>query len=156
MAIIAGKIRKESERTMTTQYQPGFNLKIRYLTTAELIKIEEQARKSEWDRRSRQRTEEIDRSKLSRLLAEHVVLGWELDGETLRSLIDLEDYPEGDIPYSQEDCAALLENNLDLYSYIRQISHDLSLFEATRKAEARKNSSSSPGNNSTLDPANDP
>lgn len=145
MSVIANKVRERSDRLLWAEYAPGFRIRVRHLTTSEILRLEDQARKQEWDRRTRQKSEELDREKMARLMAERVIADWRLDGDTLRSLLDLDEYPEGSVPYSAEDCAALLTHNLDVYVYVRGVCQDLALFEEARKAEAAKNSMPSPG-----------
>lgn len=139
--MLKGKIKENSDLTVWAKYKEGFEVEIRYLSRDQLRKIMDQCKKTDWDPKTHQIKESLDSDKFYRQQAEHVVVDWRgLTPPVLKNIVDMEPYPETEVPYSVEDCAELLSKAYDFDLWVQQISSDLEYFEASRRASEVKNS----------------
>lgn len=138
---LKGLILDRSDRTVWAEYRDGFEVEIRYLPRARLRGMLDRAARREWDSKNHRATETIDGEKFARLMAEEVVAGWRgLTPEVLKKMVDMQSYPDSDVPYSAEDCAELLQKAYGFDTWVQQICSDLEAFEAARRAAEEKNS----------------
>jgi len=120
---------------------PGFEVEIAYIDKQEMMKIYQRSTIKRWSSQERRQEEELDRVKLTRELADRVVLGWR--GLTLENLRRL--YPvqvEGDIKSDEEIEAspgnrfALLNHSTDFENWVVTVATTPSYFDNPReKAE---------------------
>ena len=151
MALIAGKVKDKSE--LIAKFEYGAHdlwLKLRYLSVTELTGMEARSRKQEWDPKTHKQSDDVDRKKMCGEYAKHAVRDWNLTGGMLEKMIDMEEYPEGDIPFSAEDCEALMVAHIDLFRFVQTNCRDMAIFDEVRKQQAIKNSSASREESSPL------
>lgn len=138
--MLKGKIKDESSRTVWAEFKPGFQVEIKYSPRGKLQKLYEQATAREWDSKGFAKSS-IDAKKLYELMAKEVVVGWRgLTPEVLRSLVDMDSYPDTDVEYSVDDAVELLSKVYDFDTWVQRITADMEIFEAARRAAEIKNS----------------
>lgn len=138
--MLKGKILEESSRTVWAEFKPGFQVEIKYSPRGKLGKIYEQATVKEWDPKGFMKST-VDSKKLYELMAKDLMVGWRgLTPGILRTMVDMESYPDSEVPYSAEDAAELLEKAYDFDGWVQKITTDLEIFEAARRAAETKNS----------------
>jgi len=139
--MIAGKIKDRSDKTAWAEYRPGFEVEIRFCPRARLSKISEQAKKTTWSNKTHLRVETVDNQAFYRLMAEEVLVDWRgLTPEILKQMIDMEEYPKGDVPFDTKDAAELMEKAYDFDMWVQDVCTSLEMIEAARKAAEQKNS----------------
>lgn len=138
--MLKGKIKDDSQRTCWAEFKDGFQVEIKYSPRGKLQKIYEQATTREWDPKGFSKNS-IDAKKLYELMAKEIVVNWRgLTPDILRKMVDMEKYPDGEIPYSPDDAVELLEKAYDFDTWVQKITTDLEIFEASRRAAETKNS----------------
>lgn len=135
------KIKESSERTVWAEYGDGFTVEVRHVTTSERRKMHENARKRDWDKRTHKQVDEADNEKFYSAFAKRAIVNWKgLTGDLLRRWVEMDEYPEGEVPYSQEAAAELMIGFGKFDEFITLVSSDLEMAEAIRKADLVKNS----------------
>lgn len=139
--MLKGKIKEKSERTVWAEFKDGWQLKLRFVTANEMNAMLRDASIKEWDVVRGVEKSKFDERKYAELLAERVIKDWRgLSPDVLRRVVDMDDYPAEDLPYSTDDAAELLLSAHELASWVTKIIHDLEVFDAARRAEETKNS----------------
>jgi hypothetical protein len=143
---MAFKIKESSDRTVWAEFSDGFLVEIRHVTQADMRKIREQSQVRQWDPKTHQRVEEADTQKFYELFGKRAIVTWKgLTGDLLRAWVDMDEYPEGEVPYSSETAAELLLGFGRFDTFVTMVSQDLEAAEAVRKATVVKNSQPTPG-----------
>lgn len=150
------RIKDKSERTVWAEFGEGFQIEIRHITQAEFRRMRERSKKRGWDPKTHRQIEDIDTEKFYGEFAEKAVINWSgLTGDLLRKWVDMDEYPEGEVSYTQEKAAALLLGFGRFDEFVTLLCQDLEAAEAGRKAAEAKNSPPSPADNSRSAAAED-
>jgi hypothetical protein len=121
----------------------GFILKIAYLSREDLVKIRNQSLTYKFNKRTRQREEEIDQDKFLEAYTKKAIRGWK--GLKLKNLpqllpVDLTGVNlEENVAYSEEEALELIKNSSVFDQFITDCMNDFEQFSVTKKAEAEKN-----------------
>jgi len=139
--MLKGNIKDHSGKTVWAEYKDGFEVEIRYLPRGALNRILEDSKKKTWDPAAAIFLEKRDDGRFYQLVAERILVNWRgLKPEVLKKLVDMESYPETEVPFSVEDAAELLEKAYELDLWVQRIATNLEYYEATRRAAEEKNS----------------
>jgi hypothetical protein len=121
----------------------GFKVNICYLGRDKLMKIRNGALVYKFNKRTRQREEEVDNDKFLEAYTEAVIKGW--SGLTVRGLshllpVDVSKMdPKQVIPYSAEDALDLIKNSTIFDQFISDTLNNFDTFENEAKEVAEKN-----------------
>lgn len=134
-----------SEKVSTVEFPDidGFTVDVCYVGRDRMMKIRNQALVYKFNKRTRQREEEVDNDKFLEAYAEAVIKGW--DGLTVKKLgmlipVDLSKMdPKEEVPYSAEDALVLLKNSTLFDQFITDTLNDFENFERESKEKAVKN-----------------
>ena len=121
----------------------GFVVTISYVPREDLLKIRNQALVYKFNKRTRQREEEVDNDKFVEAYSERVIKGWKgLKVKHLPKLlpVDISNMnSEDDIPYSGEEALDLLKNSSIFDQFITDTVNDLEKFSVQKKDSDLKN-----------------
>lgn len=121
----------------------GFVVKVSYIPREDLLKIRNQALVYKFNKRTRQREEEVDNDKFIEAYCERVIKGWRgLKIKHLPKLLPVDiasTNAEDEVPYSQEEALDLLKNSSIFDQFITDIVNDLEAFSVSKKETERKN-----------------
>ena len=114
MSKIKGLIAKETATWVQFPEMEEFEIHLRYLTREDLMKIRNKALTYKFNKRTRQREEEVDNEKFLEAYAEKAIAGWKgLKVKHLPVLLPVDistmDAAE-EVEYSMEDAIELLKN----------------------------------------------
>ena len=116
----------------------GFELNLKYLTREDLMKVRNAALTYKFNKRTRQREEEIDNDRFLENYAEKAIMGWKgLKVKHMPALmpVDISGMDvEEDIEYSNEDAIELLKNSTVFDQFITDAMNDFEQF-SKKKAE---------------------
>ena len=121
----------------------GFTVNICYLSRDRLMKIRNGALVYKYNKRTRQREEEVDNDKFLEAYAEAVIKGWR--GLTIKALGQLlpvdtsKSDPKQEIPYTAEDALDLLRNSTIFDQFITDTINDFDNFDKSAKEQQEKN-----------------
>ena len=121
----------------------GFTVNICYLSRDRLMKIRNGALVYKYNKRTRQREEEVDNDKFLEAYAEAVIKGWR--GLTIKALGQLlpvdtsKSDPKQEIPYTAEDALYLLRNSTIFDQFITDTINDFDNFDKSAKEQQEKN-----------------
>jgi hypothetical protein len=121
----------------------GFKVSICYLGRDRLMKIRNSALVYKFNKRTRQREEEVDNDKFLEAYTEAVVKGW--SGLTVKGLslllpVDLSKMDsKKEIPYSAEDALDLIKNSTIFDQFISDTLNNFDAFETEAKETTEKN-----------------
>lgn len=117
----------------------GFEINLKYLTREDLMKIRNSSLTYKFNKRTRQREEEIDNDRFLENYAEKAILGWKgLKVKHMPALmpVDISGIDgEDDIEYSNDDAMELLKNSTVFDQFITDTMNDFEQF-SKKKAEA--------------------
>ena len=121
----------------------GFKVELVYLNREDLMKIRNRALTYKFNKRTRQREEEIDNDKFLEGYAEKAIRNWSgLKAKHLPDLLpaDISDMdPEEDIEYDEEDAIELLKNSTVFDQFITDCMNDYESFSKKKVEEDVKN-----------------
>lgn len=121
----------------------GFTVTVSYIPREDLVKIRNQALVYKFNKRTRQREEEVDNDKFVEAYAARVIKGWKgLKVKHLPKLlpVDISSLnPEDDISYSEEEALELLKNSSIFDQFITDTVNDLEAFSVQKKDQNVKN-----------------
>jgi hypothetical protein len=121
----------------------GFVVTISYVPREDLMKIRNQALVYKFNKRTRQREEEVDNDKFIEVYCERVIKGWRgLKVKHLPKLLPVDIsamQPEDDIPYSGEEALELLKNSSIFDQFITDTVNDLEAFSVKKRETDLKN-----------------
>jgi hypothetical protein len=121
----------------------GFFVDVCYLSKEKLLKLRNQSLKTSFNKRTRQREEEVDSDKFLELYSEAIIRGWK--GLTIRILSELLPIetagadPNEEIAYSKEEAFFLLKNSTIFDQFINDTINNFNVFETDKKDENIKN-----------------
>ena len=121
----------------------GFTVQLCYVGRERMMKIRNQALVYKFNKRTRQREEEVDNDKFLEAYADAVIKGWK--GLTVRGLatllpIDTSSMdPKEEVPYSADDALLLLKNSTIFDQFVTDSLNNFEVFDREAKEEAVKN-----------------
>ena len=111
----------------------GFELQVSYLSRDELLKIRKKSVNTKFDRKTRQPIEELDEKLFLQEYTKSIIKGWK--GFKLKYVSQMlpidEDKivnPENELPYTEENAIALMENSNEFDTWISEVVNDLANF----------------------------
>lgn len=121
----------------------GFKVTVSFVPREDLVKIRNQALVYKFNKRTRQREEEVDNEKFVELYAERVIKGWRgLKVKHLPKLLAADTSGlnlEEEIIYSEEEALELLKNSTIFDQFITDTVNDLEVFSTKKREETLKN-----------------
>lgn len=134
-----------NEKVSTVEFPDidGFTVDVCYVGRDRMMKIRNQALVYKFNKRTRQREEEVDNDKFLEAYAEAVIKGW--NGLTVKKLgnlipVDLSKMdPSEPVPYSADDALVLLKNSTLFDQFVTDTLNDFENFERESKESAVKN-----------------
>jgi hypothetical protein len=134
-----------TDKTVDVQFPDSdtFYVSLAYLSREKLVKVRNRSLVVKFNKRSRQREEEVDNDKFLEEYARAVVKSWR--GLTIRELSKLMPIEttganlEQDVPYSEEDALELLRNSTIFDQFVTDTMNDFEVFENEKSADAVKN-----------------
>jgi len=143
MSKIKNLIAKETTSWVEFPDIDGFEVNLRYLTREDLMKIRNQALTFKFNKRTRQREEEIDNDKFLEAYAEKAIVGWRvLKVKHLPVLlpVDISGMDANDeMEYSEDDAIELLKNSTIFDQFITDCMNDFEQFSKKKTEEDSKN-----------------
>ena len=143
MSKIKNLIAKETTSWVEFPDIDGFEVELVYLNREDLMKIRNRALTYKFNKRTRQREEEIDNDKFLEGYAEKAIRNWSgLKAKHLPDLLpaDISDMdPEEDIEYDEEDAIELLKNSTVFDQFITDCMNDYESFSKKKVEEDVKN-----------------
>ena len=121
----------------------NFYVSLAYLSRDKLVKIRNRALVIKFNKRTRQREEEVDNDKFLEEYSRRVIKGWR--GLTIRELARILPIEtsgadlDKDVPYTEEDALELLRNSTIFDQFITDCMNDFEVFENDKQSEAVKN-----------------
>ncbi len=121
----------------------NFYVSLTYLNREKLTKIRNRSLTIKFNKRSRQREEEVDNEKFLEEYAREVVRGWR--GLTIRELARLMPIEtaganlDQEVPYSEEDALELLRNSTIFDQFVTDCQNDFEVFEKDKTDSQVKN-----------------
>jgi hypothetical protein len=143
MSLIKNLMVNEKVSTVEFPDIDGFTVDVCYVGRDRMMKIRNQALVYKFNKRTRQREEEVDNDKFLEAYAEAVIKGW--SGLTVKKLgnlipVDLSKMdPTEEVPYSAEDALVLLKNSTLFDQFITDTLNDFENFERESKEKTVKN-----------------
>jgi hypothetical protein len=141
MSKIKNMIAKESSTWVIFPEIEGFEVNLRFLTREDLLKIRTASLVFKFNKRTRQREEEVDSAKFLEAYAEKAIAEWR--GLKVKHLplllpVDISSMdPEENIDYSEEEALELLKNSTIFDQFVTDTMND---FEQFSKKKAETNS----------------
>lgn len=121
----------------------GFKVQLCYVGRDRMMKIRNQALEYKFNKRTRQREEEVNNDKFLELYADAVIKGWKgLNVRGLATLLPIDTAamdPKEDVPYSADDALLLLKNSTLFDQFVTDSLNNFEVFERESKDEAVKN-----------------
>jgi hypothetical protein len=121
----------------------GFYVNLAYLSRDKLVKIRNRSLVVKFNKRSRQREEEVDNEKFLEEYSREVIKGWR--GLTIRELARIMPVEtsnanlDQEVPYTQEDALALLQGSPIFDQFVTDCMNDFELFEREKADTQIKN-----------------
>jgi|TARA_A100001015_G_C15018076_1_gene726513 hypothetical protein len=143
MSKIKNKIVKESSTWVEFPDIDGFEISLQYLTRDDLMKIRNASLTYKFNKRTRQREEEIDNEKFLESYAQKAIKDWKgLQMKHLPILLPVDisgDDPNEDVEYSEEDAIELLKNSTIFDQFVTDTMNDFEQFSKKKKETDEKN-----------------
>ena len=134
----------------TVEYVQGLFFVLRYVGKAQLRNIAQACTINRFDKKTKQRVQDIDHKAFAKSFARTAVADWKgATPERLSQIVPMnlealgEDAKQQEIPFSIDHLMLVIENALDLDGFIQEQSTDLTLFQPNQEDEL-ENSESSP------------
>ena len=143
MSKIKNMIAKESSTWVPFPEIEGFEVNLRFLTREDLLKIRTASLTFKFNKRTRQREEEVDSAKFLEPYAEKAIAGWR--GLRIKHLplllpVDISSMdPEENIEYSEEEALELLKNSTIFDQFVTDTMNDFEQFSKTKAETDSKN-----------------
>ncbi len=121
----------------------GFVVNLCYIGRERMMKIRNQSLEYKFNKRTRQREEDVNNDKFLELYSEAVIKGW--TGLTVRGLAHLIPIDTTgmsateEVPYSAEDALLLLKNSTIFDQFVTDSLNNFEVFEKEAKEEKVKN-----------------
>jgi len=143
MSKIKNLVAKETTTWVEFPDIDGFEVNLRYLTREDLMKIRNASLSYKFNKRTRQREEEIDNDKFLEHYAEKAIVGWKgLKAKHLPILLPVDissmDANEN-IDYSEEEAVELLKSSTVFDQFITDAMNDFEQFSKQKAETDAKN-----------------
>ena len=121
----------------------GFEVNLRYLTREDLLKIRNASLTYKFNKRTRQKEEEVDSAKFIELYAEKAIAGWR--GLKIKHLpllvpVDITGMnPNESVEYTEEDAVEMLKNSTTFDQFVSDTLNDFEQFSRKKTEEDSKN-----------------
>ena len=143
MSKIKNLVAKETTTWVEFPDIDGFEVNLRYLTREDLMKIRNASLSYKFNKRTRQREEEVDNDKFLEHYAAKAIVGWKgLKAKHLPVLlpVDISSMDANDnIEYSEEEAVELLKSSTIFDQFITDAMNDFEQFSKKKADEAAKN-----------------
>lgn len=122
---------------------PGFEVNLRFITREELLKIRSASLTYKFNKRTRQREEEVDSAKFLENYAERAISGWK--GLKIKHLpllmpVDISSFkPDDELEYSPEEAVELLKNSPVFDQFVTDSLADFEQFSRKKAEDNAKN-----------------
>ena len=143
MSKIGNLIAKETATWVEFPEADGFEINLVYLTRDDLMKVRNRALTYKFNKRTRQREEEVDNDKFLEAYAEKAIKGWR--GLKVKHLpillpVDISTLDgEENVEYTEDDALDLLKNSTIFDQFITDCMNDFEQFSTKKKEEDVKN-----------------
>tara|TARA_Y100001963_G_scaffold160148_1_gene268295 strand:+ start:12510 stop:12941 length:432 start_codon:yes stop_codon:yes gene_type:complete len=143
MSKIGNLIAKETATWVDFPEIDGFEINLIYLTRDDLMKVRNRALTYKFNKRTRQREEEVDNDKFLEAYAEKAIKGWR--GLKVKHLpillpVDISTLDgEENVEYTEDDALDLLKNSTIFDQFITDCMNDFEQFSTMKKEEDVKN-----------------
>jgi hypothetical protein len=121
----------------------GFEVNLRFITREELLKIRTSSLTFKFNKRTRQREEEVDSEKFIEKYAQKAIAGWRgLKIKHLPLLLpaDISSMnPEEEISYDEDEALQLLKNSTVFDQFITDMMNDFEQFSKKKQDDDIKN-----------------
>ena len=143
MSKLKNLVAKETTSTVEFPDIDGFEIELVYLNRDDLMKIRNRSLTYKFNKRTRQREEEIDNDRFLEHYSQKAIKNWTgLKAKHLPVLFpaDISSMdPEEDIEYNEEDALELLKNSPIFDQYITDCMNDFEQFSVKKAKENEKN-----------------
>jgi len=143
MSKIKNLVAKETTTWVEFPDIDGFEVNLRYLTREDLMKIRNASLTYKFNKRTRQREEEIDNEKFLDHYAEKAIVGWK--GLKVKHLpvllpVDISSMDANEnIEYSEEEALELLKSSTVFDQFVTDAMNDFEQFSKQKAEENAKN-----------------
>jgi len=143
MSKIKNMIAKETTTWVEFPDVDGFEVNLRFLTREELTKIRNASLTYKFNKRTRQREEEIDNDKFLDHYAEKAIVGWK--GLKVKHLpvllpVDISSMDANEeIEYSEDEAVELLRNSSIFDQFVTDAMNDFEQFSKQKAEDNAKN-----------------
>jgi len=143
MSKIRNLVAKETTTWVDFPDIDGFQVNLRYLTREDLMKIRNQSLTYKFNKRTRQREEEIDNDKFLDHYAEKAIVDWK--GLKVKHLpvllpVDISSMDANEnIDYSEEEALELLKSSTVFDQFVTDAMNDFEQFSKQKAEENAKN-----------------
>ena len=143
MSKIKNLVAKETTTWVEFPDIDGFEVNLRYLTREDLMKIRNASLSYKFNKRTRQREEEVDNDKFLEHYAQKAIVGWKgLKAKHLPVLLPVDissmDANEN-IDYSEEEAVELLKSSSIFDQFVTDAMNDFEQFSKKKAEENVKN-----------------
>lgn len=122
---------------------PGFEVNLRFITREELLKIRTASLTFKFNKRTRQREEEVDSAKFLENYAERAIADWRgLKIKHLPSLmpVDISGFkPDEEVEFSTEEAVEMLKNSPIFDQFVTDTLNDFEQFSRKKAEDNAKN-----------------
>jgi hypothetical protein len=143
MSKIKNLVAKETTTWVEFPDIDGFEVNLRYLTREDLMKIRNASLSYKFNKRTRQREEEIDNDKFLEHYAAKAIVGWKgLKAKHLPVLlpVDISSMDANDnIEYSEEEAVELLKSSTIFDQFVTDAMNDFEQFSKQKAETDAKN-----------------
>jgi hypothetical protein len=143
MSKIKNMIAKDSSTWVPFPELDDFEVNLRFLTREDLLKIRNASLIFKFNKRTRQREEEVDSVRFLEAYAEKAIAGWK--GLKIKHLplllpVDISSMdPNENIDYSEEEALELLKNSTIFDQFVTDTMNDFEQFSKTKTETDSKN-----------------
>jgi len=111
----------------------GFELQVSYLSRDELLKIRKKSVNTKFDRKTRQPIEELDEKLFLQEYTKSIIKGWKgFKLSYVAQMLPIDEdkiiNPDNELPYTEENAIALMENSNEFDTWISEVVNDLANF----------------------------
>ena len=121
----------------------GFEVHLRFLSREDLVKIRNQALTFKFNKRTRQREEEVDNDRFLEAYSAKAILGWKgLKVKHLPMLLPVDisgANPDEKVEWSEDEAKDLLQSSAIFDQFITDCMSDFEQFSVTKKEQNEKN-----------------
>jgi len=143
MSKIKSMLVKETSTWVEYPDIEGFEVNLRYLTREDLLKIRNASLTYKFNKRTRQKEEEVDSAKFIELYAEKAIAGWR--GLKIKHLpllvpVDITGMnPNETVEYTEEDAIEMLKNSTTFDQFVSDTLNDFEQFSRKKAEDDSKN-----------------